>query len=130
MNTFQIKRPEFIKILKNRGVKIRDSASTGEIYKQIGNLTKKDLVYLAKHRNIQLNDDETIETIYDLLAKHVHKKTLTTLNQQLLKDKVVEQTPSYVKEFNRQQIINKANRKKLSGEIYRNIQKRKQHKIN
>ena len=44
--------------------------------------------------------------------------------------KILNEVPVYFDKLKRKQIINKVNIKKLQQEIYRNIQKRKQDKIN
>ena len=46
MDNLNITKSEYIKILKNRGISIKRSASKHEILKLINNLTKKDLIYL------------------------------------------------------------------------------------
>ena len=126
-----ITKPEYIKILKNRGISIKRSASKHEILKLINNLTKEDLTYLLKLRNIKINDDdESTKSIVNALTKDAHKKKLITVHQQLHKKNVNQEIVSCVNELNRQRAINKVHRKKLQQEIYRNIQKRKQDKIN
>ena len=69
-----ITKPEYIKILKNRGISIKRSASKQEILKLVNNLTKKDLSYLSKLRNIKINDDDLIKSIVNALTKDAPKK--------------------------------------------------------
>ena len=131
MKNLNITKSEYIKILKNRGISIKRSASKHEILKLINNLTKKDLSYLLKLRNIKINDDDdSTETIVNTLSKDTHKKKLLTVHQQLHKKNIIKEIPAYVNELKCQRAINKVDRKKLQQEIYRNIQKRKQDKIN
>ena len=74
MEDLDITKTEYIKILKNRGKSIKRSTSKHEILKLIDNLTKKDLSYLSKLRNIKINDDDSTKTIVNALAKDTHKK--------------------------------------------------------
>ena len=83
MKDLDTTKTEYIKILRNRGKSIKRSASKHEILKLINNLTKKDLSYLLKRRNIKINDDDSTKTIVNALAKDTHKKKLVVLNQQL-----------------------------------------------
>ena len=130
MKYLNITKKEYVKILKNRGKSIKRSTSSHEILKLINTLDKKDVKYLSKFRNIQINDDDSIETLINKIAKDTHKKKFVTLQQKLHKKNTIQEIPIYVNELNRQRIINKINRKKLQQEIYRNLQKRKQDKIN
>ena len=75
MKILNITKPEYIKILKNRGISIKRSASKDEILKLINNLSKKDLSYLLEFRNIKINDDdEWTKSIVNALTKDAHKK--------------------------------------------------------
>ena len=76
MKILNITKSEYIKILKNRGISIKRSASKHEILKLINNLTKEDLIYLLKLRNIKINDgDELTKSIVNALTtKDAHKK--------------------------------------------------------
>ena len=130
MKYLNITKKEYVKILKNRGKSIKRSTSSHEILKLIDTLDKKDVKYLSKFRNIQTNNDDSIETLINKIAKDTHKKKFVTLQQELHKKNTIQEIPIYVNELNRQRIINKINRKKLQQEIYRNLQKRKQDKIN
>ena len=130
MKYLNITKKEYVKILKNRGKSIKRSTSSHEILKLIDTLDKKGVKYLSKFRNIQINDDDSIETLINKIAKDTHKKKFVTLQQELHKKNTIQEIPIYVNELNRQRIINKINRKKLQQEIYRNLQKRKQDKIN
>ena len=96
----------------------------------INNLTKEDFTYLLKLRNIKINDDVSSKSIFNALAKDIHKKKLVTVHPQLHIKNINQVSLSYVDELKRQCIINEVYRKKLQQEIYRNIQKRKQDKIN
>ena len=85
MKDLDITKTEYVKILKNRGKSIKRSASKHEILNLIDNLTKKDLSYLSKLRNIKINDDASTKTIINALAKVTHKKKLVVIHQQLHK---------------------------------------------
>ena len=85
MKDLDITKTEYIKILRNRGKSIKRSASKHEILKLINNLTKKDLSYLLKLRNIKKNDDDSTKTIVNSLAKDTHKKKLVAVHEQLHK---------------------------------------------
>ena len=75
MKDLNITKSEYIKILKNRGISTKKFASKDEILKLINNLTKKDLIYLLKLRNIKINDDDdSIKSIVNALSKDAHKK--------------------------------------------------------
>ena len=87
MKILNITKPEYIKILKNRGKSIKRSTSKHEILKLVNNLTKKDLSYLSKLRNIKINDDDLIKSIVNALTKDAHKKKLITVHQRLHKKK-------------------------------------------
>ena len=77
MKIFNITKPEYIKILKSRGKFIKRSTSKHENLKLINNLTKEDLTYLLTLRNIKINDDdESIKSIVNALAKDAHKKKI------------------------------------------------------
>ena len=68
MKILNVTKPEYVKILKNRGISIKRSASKQEILKLINNLSKKDLSYLLELRNIKINgDDESTKSIVQLL---------------------------------------------------------------
>ena len=91
MKILNITKPEYIKILKNRGKSIKRSTSKHEILKLINNLTKEDLTYLLKLRNIKINDDdESTKSIVNALTKDAHKKKLITVHQQLHKKKLIK----------------------------------------
>ena len=79
MKDLDITKTEYIKILRNRGKSIKRSASKHEILKLINNLTKKDLSYLLKRRNIKINDDDSTKTIVNALAKDTHKKKISSI---------------------------------------------------
>ena len=85
MKDLDITKTEYIKILKNRGKSIERSASKHKILKLLNNLTKEDLSYLSKLRNIKINDDDSTKTIVNALAKDTHKKKLVIVHQQLHK---------------------------------------------
>ena len=86
MKNLDITKSEYINILKNRGISIKRFTSKHEILKFINNLTKKDLSYLSKLRNIKINDDDdSIKTIVNALTKDTHKKKLVSAHQQLHK---------------------------------------------
>ena len=87
MKDLNMKNSEYITILKNRGKSIKRSTSKHEILKLVNNLTKKDLSYLSKLRNIKINDDNLTKTIVNALAKNTHEKKLVVLHQQLHKKK-------------------------------------------
>ena len=74
MKNLDITKTEYIKILKNRGKSIKRSASKHEILKLINNLTKKDLSYLLKIRNIKINGDDTTKTIVNALQRIFTRK--------------------------------------------------------
>ena len=78
MENVNITKSEYINILKNRGKSIKRSTSKHEILKLINNLTKEDLTYLLKLRNIKINDDddddESTKSIVNALTKDAHKK--------------------------------------------------------
>ena len=74
MKILDITKTEYIKILKNRGKSIKRSASKHEILKLINNLTKKDLSYLLKIRNIKINADDTTKTIVNALQRIFTRK--------------------------------------------------------
>ena len=90
MKDLDITKTEYIKTLKNRGKSINRSASKHEILKLINNLTRKDLSYLSKLRNIKINDDDSTKTIVNALAKDTHKKKIVTLHQQLHKKSTIQ----------------------------------------
>ena len=103
MDNLNITKSEYIKILKNRGISIKRSASKHEILKLINNLTKKDLIYLLKLRNIKINDDDdSIKSIVNALSKDAHTKKLITVHQQLHKKNVNQEIVSCVNELKRQ----------------------------
>ena len=84
MENLNITKSEYKIFLKNRGISIKRSALKHEILKLINNLTKKDLIYLLKLRNIKINDDDdSIKSIVNALLKDGHIKKLITLHQQL-----------------------------------------------
>ena len=78
MENLNITKSEYINILKNRGKSIKRSTSKHEILKLINNLTKEDLTYLLKLRNIKRDDDddddESTKSIVNALTKDAHKK--------------------------------------------------------
>ena len=53
MKDLNMTKSEYIKILKNRGKSIKRSTSKHEILKLVNNLTRKDLSYLSKLRDIK-----------------------------------------------------------------------------
>ena len=85
MKDLDIRKTEYVKVLKNRGKSIKRSASKHEILKLIDDLTKRDLSYPSKLRNIKINDDDSTKTIINALAKDTHKKKLVLIHEQLHK---------------------------------------------
>ena len=53
MKDLHMTKSEYITILKSRGKSIKRSTSKHEVLKLVNNLTKKDLSYLSKLRNIK-----------------------------------------------------------------------------
>ena len=122
MKDLDITKAEYAKTLKNRSKSIKLFTSKHEILKLIDNLTKKDLSYLSKLRNIKINDDDdSTKTVINPLAKGTHKKRIVAVFQQLHKKNIIQEILRYVEELKRQRVINKVRRKKLQQEIYRNI---------
>ena len=77
MKNLDISKTEYIKFLKNRSISIKTTASKHKILKLINNLTNEDFTYLLKLRNIKIDDDDdSIKTIVNALAKHAHKKKI------------------------------------------------------
>ena len=73
MDNLNITKSEYKKILKSRGISTKRSASKREILKLINNLTKKDLIYLLKLRNIKINDDDdSIKSIVNALSRDAY----------------------------------------------------------
>ena len=82
MKNLNITKSEYIKILKSRGISIKRSASKHEVLKLINNLTKEDLSYLLKLRNIKINDDGvSSKSIVNELSKDTHKKAKKQKNK-------------------------------------------------
>ena len=75
MDNLNITKSEYNFFLKNRRISIKRSALKHEILKLINNLTKKDLIYLLKLRNIKINDDDdSIKSIVNALSRDAHTK--------------------------------------------------------
>ena len=90
MKNLNITKSEYIKILKNKGISIKRSASKHEILKLINNLTRRGLSYLLKLRNIKINDDDSTKSIVNVLSKDAHKKKLITVHQHLHKKMLIK----------------------------------------
>ena len=67
----QIMKKEYIDLLKNHGKTVSPSISKDKLLKKVNYLRKKDLKHLVKIRNIDINDDDSIENIINTLFKDI-----------------------------------------------------------
>ena len=72
----QITKKEYIDLLKNRGKTVSPSISKDKLLKKVNYLRKKDLKHLVKTRNIDINDDDSIENIINTLFKDIKRNKL------------------------------------------------------
>ena len=72
----QITKKEYMDILKNRGKMVSPSISKDKLLKKVNYLRKKDLKHLLTIRNIDINDDDSIENIINALFKDIKRNKL------------------------------------------------------
>ena len=72
----QITKKEYMDILKNRGKMVSPSISKDKLLKKVNYLRKKYLKHLLTIRNIDINDDDSIENIINALFKDIKRNKL------------------------------------------------------
>ena len=72
----QITKKEYIDLLKNRGKTVSPSISKDKLLKKVNYLRKKYLKHLLTIRNIDINDDDSIENIINTLFKDIKRNKL------------------------------------------------------
>ena len=72
----QIAKKEYIDLLKNRGKTVSPSISKDKLLKKVNYLRKKYLKHLLTIRNIDINDDDSIENIINTLFKDIKRNKL------------------------------------------------------
>ena len=107
----EISKAEYASILRNRGKSVSPSISFDKLLQKVKYLTKKDLKHLLTIRNIDIDDDDSVDNIINALLKDIHKKKQA---------KVIDEIYRY---HHKQKLNN------LKQEIYRNIQKRQNQSI-
>ena len=107
----EISKAEYASILRNRGKSVSPSISFDKLLQKVKYLTKKDLKHLLTIRNIDIDDDDSVDNIINALLKDIHKKKQA---------KVIDEIYRY---HHKQKLNN------LKQKIYRNIQKRQNQSI-
>ena len=107
----EISKAEYASILRNRGKSVSPSISFDKLLQKVKYLTKKDLKHLLTIRNIDIDDDDSVDNIINVLLKDIHKKKQA---------KVIDEIYRY---HHKQKLNN------LKQKIYRNIQKRQNQSI-
>ena len=72
----EITKKEYMDILKNRGKMVSPSISKDKLLKKVNYLRKKYLKHLLTIRNIDINDDDSIENIINTLFKDIKRNKL------------------------------------------------------
>ena len=72
----EITKKEYMDILKNRGKTVSPSISKVKLLKKVNYLRKKYLKHLLTIRNIDINDDDSIENIINTLFKDIKRNKL------------------------------------------------------
>ena len=72
----QITKKEYMDILKNCGKTVSPSISKDKLLKKVNYLRKKYLKHLLTIRNIDINDDDSIENIINALFKDIKRNKL------------------------------------------------------
>ena len=72
----EITKKEYMDILKNRGKTVSPSISKDKLLKKVNYLRKKYLKHLLTIRNIDINDDDSIENIINTLFKDIKRNKL------------------------------------------------------
>ena len=72
-DVLNIKRSEYIRILKNRGKHVSSRISDDALYKKVKYLKKQDLSHLATIRKLYF-DDSDLESILYVFFSNIYKK--------------------------------------------------------
>ena len=72
----EITKKEYMDILKNCGKTVSPSISKDKLLKKVNYLRKKYLKHLLTIRNIDINDDDSIENIINTLFKDIKRNKL------------------------------------------------------
>ena len=74
LTLLKISKGEYVSILRNRGKYVSPSISYDKLINKVKDLKKKDLKHLLSIRNIETNDNDTVDDIINKLFKDIHKK--------------------------------------------------------
>ena len=137
----QITKEEYIDILRNRDKTVSPSISKDKLLKKVNYLRKKDLKHLVKTRNIDINDDDSIENIINTLFKDIpknkqakltdeiyryrHKQKLNNLKQETYRDVQKRQNQSIANELKKLRISNLMKKENILQEDLREIKRLK-----
>ena len=67
IDSLNIKRNEYISILRNRGKSVSPHISDDNLHNKVKYLRKRDLRHLANFRNVHINDNNTADDIINAL---------------------------------------------------------------
>ena len=74
LTLLKISKEEYVSILRNKGKYVPHSISNDKSINKVKYLKKKDLKHLLSIRNIETNDNDTVDDIINKLFKDIHKK--------------------------------------------------------
>ena len=74
LTLLKISKGEYVSILRNRGKYVSPSISYDKLINKVKDLKKKDLKHLLSIRNIETNDNDTVDDIINKLFKDIHNK--------------------------------------------------------
>ena len=85
-----IKKRQYIDILANRGIGIKNNLSLGALQTKVSYLKKRDLIHLAKLRGLVVDETDLINTIQVLLKSVLGSKLKDDLYREMEKRKYIK----------------------------------------
>ena len=82
-----IKKSEYIDILANRGIWVKNNPSLGALQRKVSYLKKRDLLHLAKLRGLVVDETDLINIIQVLLKSVLGRRLKDELYRELEKRK-------------------------------------------
>ena len=84
---WNINKSEYTSLLANRGIPVKNNPSLGALLRKIKYLTKRDLIHLAKLRDLLVDETELVNIIQILLKSVLGPKLKDELYRELEKRK-------------------------------------------
>ena len=84
---WNINKSEYTSLLANRGIPVKNNPYLGALLRKIKYLTKRDLIHLAKLRDLLVNETDLVNIIQILLKSVLGPKVKDELYRELEKRK-------------------------------------------